>query len=108
MPQTRTCDELREIFRQITLTLGGIFAVYEANDELMWTVTRELRLIFAAHLEALPEERGHASRPRPHPAVIELLASLDRPVAGRRIEPTAPGESSPLPGSDLLFRGPGA
>jgi hypothetical protein len=85
-------DELRAIFRQITLTLGGLFAVYEADDELMWAVTRELGKIFAIHLE--PRAEGPEKRPRPHPALVELLASLDRPFLRSRTH-----RSKPAPGS---------
>lgn len=72
-------DELRAIFRQITVTLGGLFAVYEADDELIWAVTRELGELFAAHLEPQREEAGRGEWSRPHPALVELLARLDRP-----------------------------
>ena len=82
-------DELRRAFRQVVLTLGGIFSIYDADDDLIWAVTRGLDQVFAAHLRQAvstsPDGKEHPEpRPRPHPAVVELLASLEPPAAGRK------------------------
>lgn len=82
-------DELRRAFRQVVLTLGGIFSVYDADDDLIWAVTRGLDQVFVAHLcppegGASPGKEHPEPRPRPHPAVVELLASLEPPAAGRK------------------------
>ena len=50
MNEQDTNDEIRQAFRQIVLTLGGIFSVYDADDDLVWAVTRGLDQVFAAHL----------------------------------------------------------
>lgn len=83
-PKTR--EALEGIFREIACTLGGIFSVYGADDELLWTITRELDRIFAAHLAPAPDEHARAARPHPHPAVVELLASLARHAARSRVQ----------------------
>lgn len=82
-------DELRRAFRQVVLTLGGIFSIYDADDDLIWAVTRGLDQVFAAHLRspetcASPSKEHPEPRPRPHPAVVELLASLEPPMVGRK------------------------
>ena len=76
-------QELREIFRQVVLTLGGIFSVYDADDELVWAVTRSLDQVFEAHLGPVASDvdddfEAERLKRRPHPAVVELLASIDR------------------------------
>lgn len=81
--------ELREIFRQVVLTLGGIFSVYDADDDLVWAVTRSLDQVFETHLGPVAGDVDDGSRAegikrRPHPAVVELLASIDRLEPGLR------------------------
>jgi len=75
-------QELREIFRQVVLTLGGIFSVHDADDELIWAVTRGLDQVFETHLGPVRTDVDDGAaervRRRPHPAVVELLASIDR------------------------------
>jgi len=89
MSERERRQELREIFRQLVLTLGGIFAVYDADDDLIWAVTRALDQVFEAHLAPAadePIEWASARHHRPHPAVVELLAAIDR---------LEPGEACP-------------
>lgn len=87
-------EHLREIFRQIVLMLGGVFSLYRPDDELIWSIVRHLDQVFETHLKPAPgapeSPEDEASEPRVHPAVVELLANLDRhprqktrPAAGR-------------------------
>ena len=79
-----TREELRQAFRQVVLTIGGIFSVYQVDDDLVWAITRGLDQVIAAHLRptrGTPSRvvKQRRSRPRPHPAVVELLAGLASP-----------------------------
>lgn len=80
MDDTDTQRQLQEVFRRIVLTLGGLIAVHQPGDEFVWAVTCSLDQIFEEHL-GTDASGGCANGRRsasPHPAVVELLARLDR------------------------------
>lgn len=72
-------------FEEISLVLGGIFAVREVQDEAVWQIMKHLDL---AHENALAKIEGHdpdarrSTSPRSeyshHPAVEALLLKLKR------------------------------
>jgi hypothetical protein len=80
---TRPAEELDRFFREVVLCLGGIFAVREAEDDLVWQVTKSLeRLYESARARLRDEPDGGADlphrRPQPHPAIAELLLRIGR------------------------------
>lgn len=99
-------EELRQAFRQVVLTIGGIFSVYQVDDDLVWAITRGLDRVIAAHLRPARGTPSKAAkqpgnRPRSHPAIVELLAGLaspSNPTASAASQRCAYG-SSPAPRS---------
>ncbi len=83
MESRRQSAELSDAFRQITLTLASIFAVYEADDDLVEVVRTALGDLFDSFLTAsksrssLESERP-VSKTGPHPEMLKLLAQIDR------------------------------
>ena len=77
-------DVLVDAFEETALVLGGIFAVHEVDDEVIWQAAKSLSVIYRkarqAILSAETDEDGGAPgrEPEPHPAIVELLAQLRR------------------------------
>ena len=75
--------QLTGLFREITLSLGGVFYAYPVPDDAVWEIVRSLDRIFRHALDsndssdASNSEPPKHSRGRRHPAVIELLRRLD-------------------------------
>ena len=75
--------QLTGLFREITLSLGGVFYSYPVPDEAVWEIVRSLDRIFRHaldsndSLDAGNPEPPKSSRGRRHPAVVELLRRLD-------------------------------
>ena len=83
-------QELRQAFHEVVLHLAGALFVEQADDKLIWAVCRTLDPVLerwlergAAAVEPVPEP---LPRRRIHPAVLELLATIDRraPAAAQR------------------------
>jgi hypothetical protein len=80
-PRAATTAETDRFFREIVLCLGGIFAVQEVDDALIWQVTKSLDRIYQrTRARLLAREPGDHDVPQrrvePHPAVEDLLARI--------------------------------
>ena len=86
-------EVLVDAFEETGLVLGGIFAVHEVDDEVIWQTAKSLSVIYRKAREAIrsadserpsgPPER----KPEPHPAILEFLTQLQRDrngASGRR------------------------
>lgn len=75
-------ETVKETFREIVLCLGGIFAVHEVEDDMVWQVAKSLDIIFKKGFSRIRQEAGNAEKeiPRrkyePHPAIEQLLHNL--------------------------------
>jgi len=79
-------DLLNEVFEKEALVIGGLVALHEMEDDLVWRLIRNLDAIRSRALRSLddsefPEaEDSGARRPdlRPHPAIEEFLLKIRR------------------------------
>lgn len=81
-PHAGTAAETDRFFREIVLCLGGIFAVQEVDDALIWQVTKSLDRIYQRTRARLLEREGSSDqdvprrRVEPHPAIEDLLSRI--------------------------------
>jgi hypothetical protein len=81
-PRVALAAETDRFFREIVLCLGGIFAVHEVDDALVWQVTKSLDRIYQRTRARLLEREGAVEgdapqrRVNPHPAVEDLLSRI--------------------------------
>jgi len=84
--QAKHHDELAELFRDVVLVLGGVFAVRKTDDETICRVARGLdsayRRARAKHSGLTPPAAGPDPALAPHPAIFGLLRLTDN--MGRR------------------------
>lgn len=81
-------EDLRELldstFEEVTLVLGGAFAVHRFSEEAIWQIMKsldELHSKAVARIEGLEQKEGGKparSSFQPHPAVEALLQKLRR------------------------------
>lgn len=77
---------IRELFEEEALVIGGLVAVHDVEDDLVWRLMKNLDVIRAkamrriAAQEPEPAVRKLASRPNltPHPAIEDFLLNLRR------------------------------
>lgn len=82
---TEEIDELgivREMCRETIICLGGIFAVHEVPDDVIWQIAKSLDQIFQRTLtkvskEEIPEETVPERKFQPHPAIQQVLGRLE-------------------------------
>lgn len=75
-----------ELFEEEALVIGGLAAVHNLEDDLVWRLMKNMDVILAKTIKRLEAEdtpertRGEAPRPntRPHPAIEEFLLKLRR------------------------------
>jgi hypothetical protein len=75
-----------EIFEEEALVLGGIVAVHDVDDDLVWRLVRNLDSIRGRALRRIaaqepdPPDEPPRVRPdlRPHPAIEEFLLKIRR------------------------------
>jgi hypothetical protein len=84
------CDEakklIHDLFEEEALVIGGLLALHDVDDDLVWRLVRNLDVIRAKvlrRLEAVDPGRGadpEAAPPRvrPHPAIEDFLLRLRR------------------------------
>ena len=78
----RIRELIDDLFEEEALALGGLVAVHEIEDDLVWRLVRNLDVIRARVLKRIDGEEENPSTkesiPRPHPAIEDFLASLRR------------------------------
>lgn len=78
---------INDLFEEEALVIGGLVAVYEMDDDLVWRLVKNLDVIRRRILRRLEdkvpaeEEASATRRPilKPHPAIEEFLLALRRP-----------------------------
>jgi hypothetical protein len=93
IPQTEDIISKKEVtnlvktlFREEALVIGGLVAVYDLDDEVVERLMKNLEVIRRNTLERIEgkqTENGNYKairrfNPKPHPAIVEFLANLDR------------------------------
>ena len=75
---------LLDVYRDLTVCLGGVFAVHgdDIADEVIWEITRSIGGLFRRHRSQLAGDRQGAPREehRPHAAIVHLLRELQEPL----------------------------
>jgi len=80
-----TLDEARElidrVFEEEALALGGMVAVHELADDLVWRLVRNMDVIRGRVLRDLKDRPAITAEKMltPHPAIEGFLSSLGRP-----------------------------
>ena len=64
-------DPLAQLFREVVLVLGGVFAVQGTDDETIRNVAAGLESVWRR--SRTRRTRSHAARLAPHPAIAALL-----------------------------------
>ena len=74
---------INDLFEEEALVIGGLVAVYEMDDDLVWRLVKNLDVIRGKILRRLEDQtsadaEGPPRRPnlKPHPAIEEFLRSL--------------------------------
>jgi hypothetical protein len=83
--KTEAKELINDLFEEEALVIGGLVAVHEVEDDLVWRLLKNLDAIRRKVLRRLedkdPEDGGReAQRPnlRPHPAIEQFLLGLRR------------------------------
>ena len=79
-------DLVRELFEEEALALGGLVAIHEVDDDLIWRLVRNMdavrRRVFRRLDDKDPDsEEDRTAGPRdlkPHPAIEDFLLTLRR------------------------------
>ena len=77
---------INEVFEEEALVLGGLVAMHDIEDELVWRLARNLDLIRRKTLSRLnrsgdvetPESSNERPNLKPHPAIEHLLINIRR------------------------------
>ena len=77
-------DLIDDIFEEEALVIGGLVAVHDLTDELVWRLIRNLDVIRTRALQSLEEDEAEGPdelrppRPnlKPHPAIEEFLLRI--------------------------------
>jgi hypothetical protein len=80
-------DLINDLFEEEALVIGGLVAVHEMDDDLVWRLVKNLDVIRGKVLRRLDDKApgdGDGASPRrpnlkPHPAIEDFLLSLRRP-----------------------------
>lgn len=84
LTKTEAKDLINDVFEEEALVLGGLVALHDVEDDLVWRLVRNLDSIRGRALRSLddselPEaEEAGPKRPdlRPHPAIEEFLLRI--------------------------------
>lgn len=78
-------EMILDLLEEEALVIGGLVAVHEVEDELVWRLFRNLDVLRGRALRRLDEHdpasdepAGDQPGPKPHPAIEEFLAKLRR------------------------------
>ena len=84
MTRTEVKELVNDVFEEEALLIGGLAAVHDVEDDLVWRLIRNLDVIRGKALrriedrdtaEELPERQPNL---KPHPAIEEFLLKLRR------------------------------
>jgi len=72
---------INNLFEEEALVIGGLVAVYEVDDDLVWRLMKNLDVIRGRILRRLEDQTPADELPRrpnlkPHPAIEEFLRSI--------------------------------
>lgn len=84
LTKAEATDLINDVFEEEALVLGGLVALHDVEDDLVWRLVRNLDAIRGRALRSLddsesPEaEEAGPKRPdlRPHPAIEEFLLKI--------------------------------
>jgi hypothetical protein len=82
--ETEARDLIDDLFEEEALVIGGLVAVHEIDDDLVWRLMKNLDVIRGRFMRRLEErgggEEAPARRPSldPHPAIEDFLMNLGR------------------------------
>ena len=80
MSQVQVNPVLKQVYRDITVCLGGIFAVHKGliQDELIWEIGHTLEQLYYKHNSRFAgNARKKTKEPlAPHPAIVNLLERI--------------------------------
>ena len=73
-----------DLFEELALVIGGLAAVHEMEDDLVWRLVKNLDVVRGKALRRLEdrtEKEGPERSPnlKPHPAIEDFLRNLRRP-----------------------------
>ncbi len=76
-------DLVRDLFEEEALVIGGLVAVHDVGDEVVWKLMKSLDVIRCKILRRLDDTDGEEEPARrakldPHPAIEEFLIHLQR------------------------------
>lgn len=77
-------DLINDLFEELALVTGGLAAVHEMDDDLIWRLVKNLDVVRGKALRHL-EDSTEKERPercpnlKPHPAIEDFLRTLRRP-----------------------------
>jgi hypothetical protein len=83
-----TAEEARnlinDLFEEVALVIGGLAAVHEMDDDLIWRLVKNLDVIRGKALRRLDDRTSESEAPerkpnlKPHPAIEDFLQNLRR------------------------------
>ncbi len=97
-------DPLRDALREVLFALGGVVDTHHLDDELVRAIASAIGAVIDRHLGRSAGTSGsmsHATRLRPHPAILELLKRIDAASNASAARARSDREWLRLPG---LFR----
>ena len=71
-------DLIDDVFEEEALVLGGLVAIHDIEDEMVWRLVRNFDVIRRKALGRLDDEPA----PKPHPAIEEFLHKMRTPAHG--------------------------
>ncbi len=84
--KTEARELINDLFEEEALIIGGLIAVYQVEDDLVWRLVKNLDVIRGKILRRLEDKAqgdGDGAAPRrtnlkPHPAIEDFLLALRR------------------------------
>ncbi len=79
-----TKDLINDLFEEVVLVIGGLAAVHELDDDLVWRLVKNLDVIRRKALRRLEDRTSKNECPerspnlKPHPAIEDFLRNLRR------------------------------
>jgi hypothetical protein len=75
---------INDLFEEVALVIGGLAAVHEMDDDLIWRLVKNLDVIRGKLLRRLDDRTSESGVPerrpnlKPHPAIEDFLQNLRR------------------------------